>query len=120
MATEYVEYPEDRTVELRVEGRVSAEDFENIAGRMEAFIRQHGKVKIIEVVHDFDGFDMSILRDAIDFDREHLKDFTHCAVVSDSGWIGPFARLMSQFLDMELRVFRMEELERAREWLREV
>lgn len=120
MATEYVEYPEDKTVEIQVEGRVSASDFENIASRMEAFIQQHGKVKIIEVVQDFDGFDMSILKDAINFDRKHLKDFTHCAVVSDSGWIGPFARFMSRFLDMELRVFRMSELESARQWLRDV
>lgn len=117
MATEYVEYPEQKTVEIRVEGRVSAEDFEQIAGHMEAFIQQHGKVKLIEVVRDFDGFDLSILKDAIRFDRKHLKDFTHCAVVSDSGWIGPFARFMSRFLDMELRVFRMDEVEKAREWL---
>ncbi|WP_148863230.1 SpoIIAA family protein [Marinobacter fonticola] len=117
MATEYVEYPDDKTVEIQVEGKVSAEDFENIAGRMEAFIRQHGKVKIIEVVQDFDGFDMSILKDAFKFDREHMQDFTHCAVVTDSGWIGPFARFMSRFLDMELRVFRLGEIEQAREWL---
>lgn len=119
MATNYVEYPDQKTVEIQVEGSISAEDFETVASRLEDFIAQHGKVKLLEVVRDFDGFDLSILKDAIRFDREHLKDFTHCAVVTDSGWIGPFARLVSRFLDMELRVFAIGELDVARAWLRD-
>ncbi|WP_165855385.1 STAS/SEC14 domain-containing protein [Marinobacter sp. JSM 1782161] len=119
MATAYKEYPEYRLAEIHVEGRVSMEDFEDIAGRLEAFILHHGRVRLMEVVRDFDGFDLSILKDAIRFDREHLKDFSHCAVVSDSGWIGPFARMIAPFLNMELRVFGIDQIEDARCWLRE-
>ncbi|MGP4844332.1 STAS/SEC14 domain-containing protein [Marinobacter sp. 1Y8] len=117
MSNQYIEHPDIKTVEIIVDGKFTAEEFNDIAPKMEAFIEQHGKVKIIEILRDFDGFDFSVLKDGIKFDMEHLKDYSHCAVVSDSGWIGPVARVMSKFLDLDVRVFKASEEADARAWI---
>ena len=48
---------------------------------------------------------------------EHLKDFSHAAIVTDSGWIGPFTRLIAAFFSVQIRVFGVSEKEKARKWL---
>ena len=53
----YKEYDNAHAVEIVVGGRVSTEEFDRVAGKLEAFIARHGKVRVLEVVHDFEGMD---------------------------------------------------------------
>ena len=117
MTCEYKEHAALRTVEIIINGKVTEEDFDNITSKMEAFIKAHGKIKIIEIIKDLSGFELTTLGKGIKFDIEHLKDFTHCAVVSNHGWIGPFARMMSPFFSIEIKTFNLDEEQQARDWL---
>ena len=118
MTTEYKENPVLSTVEIMVNGKVTETDYDQITTEMEAFIAQQpGKIKLIEIINDFRGFDWSILGKGIKFDMKHLKDFSHCAVVTDKGWIGPFSRLVGTVIECEIRVFKLDELDKARAWL---
>ncbi|WP_198013451.1 STAS/SEC14 domain-containing protein [Thalassoporum mexicanum] len=105
-------------VEVLVDGKVTNADINSILPQMEKFIAQQGTVKMIEIVKDFSGFELSMLGKAIKFDIDHLKDFSHCAVVTDSGWIGPFARAISPFLNIQLKMFKMEQKQEALDWLK--
>ncbi|MDG5498728.1 STAS/SEC14 domain-containing protein [Marinobacter sp. BGYM27] len=120
MTAQYIEHPDIKTVEIVVDGKFTADDLNTMVPKMKAFIEQHGKVKVLEIVRDFGGFDFAALKDGIKFDMEHLKDYSHCAVVSDSGWVGPVARVMSKFLDLEVRVFKASEEPDARAWIAQV
>lgn len=117
MSATYKEYPEKKLVEIGVHGKITNEDFDRIAGQMHDFIKEHGKVKILEVISDFDGFDWEVLGKGIKFDIEHLKDFSHCAVVTDSGWIGPFTRMISPFFHVQIKTFSMDDLQEAEDWI---
>ena len=119
MTTTYQEYPQQKLVELHVDGKVTEADFDDVAARLEAFIARHGKIKLIEIIENFDGFELAAASKGVRFDIEHLRDFSHCAVVTDSGWIGPFTRLLAPFFSIRIRTFRLAEIERARAWLNE-
>lgn len=118
MSVDYIEHPDDRTIEIVVDGKVTEAVFDAIAPQMEAFIAAHGRVKLLEIIRELDGFELSMLGKGIKFDIQHLKSFSHCAVVSDKGWIGPLARAMSPFFDIEIRTFPPDEEAAARAWLR--
>ena len=105
MSCEYKEHPEQALVELIVEGRVTEADFDAITGRLAEFIARHGKIKVLEIVKSFDGVDLAAIPKGVMFDIRHLSDFSHCAVVTDSGWIGPFTRAMAPFFSVDIRVF---------------
>ena len=47
-------------------------------------------------------------------------DFSHCAVVTDKGWIGPITRLASSVFDVEIKVFTIKNKDEALNWLEEV
>ena len=86
MTVEYKEHPALQMVEIVVDGKVTTAEFEDIAPKMEKFIEEHGKIKIIEIIKNYDGFEWGMIGEGIRFDMKHLKDFSHCAVVCGEGW----------------------------------
>ena len=117
MACYYQEDRANRLVELTVDGRVTEDDFDEIAARLAGFIADYGPIKLLEIIKSFDGMELAAMPKGVMFDIRHLKDFSHCAVVNDSGWIGPFTRAASPFFTIEIRVFGRDEEDEAREWL---
>ena len=118
MACIYTEDSTDPVVEIRVIGRVTQHDMDEILPKLEAAIDRHGTIRLIEVLESFEGFDPTTILDGIKFDVNHLTDVTHAAVVSDIPWIGMMTRAASMVLPVSIRVFSMNELDTARDWAR--
>jgi len=82
-------------------------------------VKRRGKIKILEVIREFPGFDPSVLWEGIIFDLKHINDISHCAVVSDKGWVGPLSKAAGAFISCKIRVFKLNERDEARKWLEE-
>lgn len=126
MTTGYKEDAKSKTVELTINGKVTKDEFNQIATQMDAFIATHGKIKVLEIVDDFDGFDPSILIEGLKFDMKHLKNISHCAVVAeDNGLISSVVKAVKIFNDAaggiipcEVKLFDKDDLDDARKWLK--
>lgn len=117
MTTAYKEDPHHKIAELIVDGKVTQEDFNRIAGQLENFIEKHGHIRLLEEIRKLDGFEASMVWDGIKFDMKHLKHISHCAVVSDIGWLSPFSKAAGAFISCKIRTFTLDELDEARAWL---
>ena len=53
----YKEYDNAQAVEIVLSGRVSTEEFDKVARKLEAFIERHGEIRVLEVIKDFEGMD---------------------------------------------------------------
>lgn len=115
----YEEDPSSHVVEIKVDGAISQEQFEEIAGKLEARIALHGKVRLLEEIRGLGGIDPSTFWDDLKFSLRHLNDFSRCAVVTDRRWIEWFAKAVDPFVACEIRHFPPEQIEGARRWLRE-
>jgi len=118
MATTYKEISEQKTAEIIVDGKVTKEDFDRITGQLHKFIETHETIKFLEVIQNFKGFDPSVIWDGIKFDMQHLRFISHCAVVSDIGWISPISRAAGAFMSTRLRTFSLDQLNEARQWIK--
>ncbi len=118
MACIYSEHASEPVAEIRVVGRVTQHDMDELLPKLEAFIKRHGSIRLVEIIEKFEGFDPTTVLDGLKFDINHLTDVTHAAVVSDIGWIGVMTRAASMVMPITIRVFTMDELEKAREWAR--
>ncbi len=116
MACIYTEHPTEPVAEIRVLGRVTQHDMDEILPKITSFIERHGKIRLVEVIEKLEGFDASTILDGIRFDYNHLRDITHAAVVTDVGWIGVFTRAASLVMPVSLRVFALSEIDEARNW----
>ena len=113
---DYKEYPNTKTVEFRVSGKLSKEDYDAVVTPLQAFIDTHGSVRIIEVVESFSGFDPAVLIPGIRFDLKNISHISRAAVVSDIGWFSPLVRAASALTPIEIRMFGMDQLDNARDW----
>lgn len=112
-------YDEDdatATIEIRVAGRVTADQFEDVARRMEAFLERHESVRIVEVIERFDGMDLSLLFDDVLFSLRHMRRFSHVAVVTDLRWAEKMANAAAIVLSARLRLFPLDAIDEARTW----
>jgi hypothetical protein len=117
MACIYTEHDTLPVAELRVIGRVTDHDMDEIIPKLEAFIDKHGTVRILEVIERFDGFDPATVLDGMKFDLQHLSDVTHAAVVSDIPWVSFVTSAAAMVMPLTIRVFAMSDLDAARAWI---
>lgn len=114
-------YTEDETapvVEIKVLGRVTENDMNQILPKLEAFIDKHGTIKMVEVIEKLDGFDPSTILDGLKFDAKHLSDISHVAIVTDIPWVGFMTSVADVFMPVVVRRFDMNKIEEARDWVR--
>jgi len=120
MTTTYTEDPEHKIAELVVDGKVTHEDFNNIAIQLENFIEKHGRIKLLEVIRTLEGIEASMVWEGIKFDiknLKHIRHISHCAVVSDIGWLSPISKAAGALISCKIRTFTLDQIDEAREWL---
>ena len=87
------------------------------AKKLEAFIARHGKVRVLEIIHDFEGMDAKALWHDLKFSLRHLNDFSRCAIVSDAKFLSLWSAIAEPFIDCEVAYFPPDEVDAARDWL---
>jgi hypothetical protein len=113
-----IDYREDGDlIEITVDGRITRQEFDAVAARLEAQIRRHGRVRVLEQVKSFGGMDPATFWADVKFGLRHLNDFSRCAVVSDKRWISALATGVGKLVACEIRHFAPDEIAAARAWL---
>ena len=113
----YKEYDNAQAVEIILSGRISTEEFDRVAGRLEDFIGRHGQVRLLEIVRDFEGMDAAAFWHDIKFSLRHLRDFSRVAVVCPPDTHHLWSNLVAPFMACEVEHFSPGEVEAARDWL---
>src|SRR6187399_1605108 len=79
----YKEYDNAQAVEIILSGRVSTEEFDKVARKLEAFIERHGEIRVLEVIKDFEGMDAGAFWHDVQFSLRHVQDFSRIAIVTN-------------------------------------
>jgi hypothetical protein len=119
MTISYTENDATKVAEIVVSNRITWDDYKEVVNKMQAFIDRHGKVKLVEIIKSFSGFDPSVILPGIKFDWQNIQHISHVAVVTDIGWMGPMSKAAGALLSTKLRTFDLEHLEEARRWIAE-
>lgn len=114
---EYRNNPENNIVELTIEGKVTAADFEQTVAQLKADIAKHGKLRLLEEIRSFEGMDPIALWKDAQFGLSHIGDFTHAAVVADAEWMRTISAAADHVLSAQVQAFERSQIEAARTWL---
>ena len=113
----YKEMDNLAAVEIEISARVSTEEFDRTANKLEAFIARHRRVRVLEIVHHFEGMDVKAFWHDLKFSLRHLSHFSRCAIVSDAKFLSALSAIAEPFIDCEVAYFPPGEIEAARDWL---
>ena len=119
MPIHYTETPGTNIAEIRVSGFIDRAAYDDAVEKLTAFIEDKGEIRLIEIVDSLGGFDPSVLWPGIRFDLKYIPRITHCAVVTDIGWMGPLSKAAGSVISTRLRTFDIAHLEDARRWIAE-
>jgi len=100
-------------------GMVTAEDYETtLVPAVEALLAHDRKVRLLyHIGADFEGFEAGALWEDAKVGLKHPTAWERTAVVTEVPWIRTATRMLSFAIPGEVRVFNLEELPRARDWI---
>jgi len=117
MAIELVENAEAKTLQVKVSGKLSAEDYETLEPGVEKLIEASGKIKILFIMHDFHGWNLGAVWEDIKFATKHCRDIERIAMVGENALEKWMATICKPFTMSSVKYFDAGEDEAAREWL---
>jgi len=109
------------TLEFRISGKVTAQDFENtLTPVFERALERHDQLKLLMVIEDdFEGFDLGGLWRDAGFGLKHWSGFARIAYVTDKDWMQAAVGALGFLSPCPVRGFDLDDLEEARRWLSE-
>jgi|GEM_PF-146431 len=115
-AMKYRSSGESNIVEIMIEGKITAADFDRIVPLIKADLAKHGKIKVLEEIRSFEGMDpMALWKD---LQQAYLvKDITHVALVADAQWMRTMAEAVSAIFPAEIKAFERSQMAAAQVWL---
>jgi hypothetical protein len=109
----------DNLLEVHLTGKLTKEFYEKLAPAVEKQIAEHGKLRILMIMHDFHGWTAGALWEDIKFEFKHSRDIEKLAIVGESKWEKGMAAFCKPFTKATIRYFDSEQLDEARKWIAE-
>ena len=106
-----------KTLEVKISGKLSKEDYQRFVPQVEKLIKDHGKIRILVEMHDFHGWEMGALWEDIKFDIKHFGDIERLALVGDSKWEKGMAAFCKPFTKAKIKYFDDSKADLARNWI---
>jgi len=82
-------------VKVRVTGTLTAADYHQFAPQLDAWVQEHGKLRLLVEMHDFHGWDGGGLWQDIKIDARHFNHFERIAMVGErkrQKWMAAFCK----------------------------
>lgn len=116
---EMIEGLGDGVVGARAVGKVTAEDYEsNLIPAVQAALATHDKIRMLYLLgSEFDGYDAEAALDDTRMGMQHWSDFERIAVVTDHSVYRTAIKGFGFLMPGEVRVFGVDELEAAKDWI---
>jgi hypothetical protein len=106
---------------LRASGKLTKDDYVNV---MEPALKEAvdaGEARVLFVLPDFDGLEPEALfedvKTGLGVELKNRSAWKKLAVVSGVDWVAKSMRLFAWAMPGELKVFEMDEMDKAREWV---
>jgi hypothetical protein len=102
---------------IKVVGELTTQDYEHFIPDVERLIEQHGKIRIVVQMHDFQGWSAGGLWQDIKFDLKHFRDIERLAEVGERAWEHGMAAFCKPFTTARVQYFDPRDVLKAEAWI---
>lgn len=106
---------------VQASGQLTHEDYENVfIPELNQAIEQNGSARVVIFMDaTFEGWELQAAWDDAKFGIAHRNDFAKLAIVGGPRWVAWSAKLSEAFISGEIKMFELEQLAEAFEWVKE-
>ena len=108
-----------KVMEVDVTGKLTKEDYEQLVPATDKLIKEHGKIRILFVMHDFHGWSAGAAWEDTKFGLKHFTHIERLGIVGETKWEHGMAIFCRPFTMAKMRYFDNSQLEEARKWISE-
>lgn len=105
-------------LKVTISGKLHKEDYLAAVPGMEQFIAEHGQVRILFIMEQFEGWDFGAVWEDTKFDIKHFRDIEKLAMVGEKTWEQWMAKFCKPFTKAEIKFFDHSELADAEAWIK--
>jgi hypothetical protein len=104
---------------FKVCGYITVADIENLYGLLEGAYAAHGRINVIVIIEDYEGFEWNAVwrEQTILRKTKAARRIRKYAVVGGPAWVRNAMRFFRPFLSIEMKHFTIGEAEAAWEWV---
>lgn len=104
---------------IRATGKLTDQDYQVLIPKLEALIKQHGKIRLLCFIDDeFTGMEPGAMWDDAKFFLPHRADFEKMAAVGGPKWVELAMKLFAPLLQGDYQTFAGDRLAEAWEWIK--
>jgi len=103
---------------IKLTGKLTKADYEHFVPKVESLVKEHGKLRIMVQMHDFQGWAGGALWQDIKFDLKNFRHIERLALVGEKSWEHGMAVFCKPFTTATIRYFDRSEVEEADAWIR--
>jgi hypothetical protein len=108
---------EENRIEIALNNSVTLEEFSQVVHQLESLCRTYGPVNVLLDATHLTVYDFKVIMEEYNFYKEYKDQLQRVAIVSDKKFESFMANLFKNFIDVELKTFKPEEVEEARKWI---
>lgn len=108
---------DENTVELDMQGEVTAEDYKQIAPQLKKYFTERGKMKFLIVLDRVKSFTLGAVFQDIKIDIQNFKNMGTTAVVGDRKSQEIITKVADKLYPEKIRYFDDSNMKGANEWL---
>jgi hypothetical protein len=108
-----------KALEVSLSGKLAKEDYETFVPAVARLVEQHGKIRLLVMMHDFHGWTVGAMWADTKFAAHHFNDIERLALVGESKWQHGMAVFCKPFTQAQIRYFDHTKKDQARSWLEE-
>ena len=101
--------------------KLTARDYEEVfIPKINQLIEEYGKVRVVVLLaENFSGWEIGAAWDDAVFGIQHRNDFEKMAVVGGPKWVQWATKISFNFMDGQVAVYEIPELQSAVAWVKE-
>lgn len=106
-----------KVLEVEMRGKLGDKDYRGFMLEFDRLVQQHGKLRVLFEMSDFQGWDAGGLWDEFKFDVKHFSHVERVAMVGDKQWQKGMSILCQIFIPTKFRHFSHAAMDDARNWI---
>lgn len=107
----------DDVVAVKISGKISEEDYEQLSPLIEQKISQHGNVKMLFELEDVENIDYGAMWEEMKFDAKNSGKINKVAIVGGRAQENLLSKVKSVLSSGETKYFKHEDRDAAIQWL---
>lgn len=114
-----IKHDDSNLLEITANHKLEMGDFDKLYPIVDGLIQKHGAINVLVNASNFSGWEsFTTFKADLNFVKSHHQKVNRIAFIIGPIWLYAMALIAKNFIHPEFKIFKEDEINKAREWLK--